>query len=103
MRSVSVQGGHELEIQRGSSVRGGHELESPRIELVSQLRQISLRGELSRGWLMNAPVLEQFQTVSGSKDQFYDRASTRYYQTTFTLQSLFTSKIYERYRKSNKV
>lgn len=83
MRSVSVQGGHELEIQRGSSVRGGHELESPRVELVSQLRQISLRGELSRGWLVNAPVLEQFQTVSGSKNQNYDRASARYYQTNF--------------------
>ena len=83
MRSVSVQGGHELEIQRGSSVRGGHELESPRIELVSQPRLISLRGELSRGWLMNAPVLEQFQTASGSKDQIYDRASTGYYLTNF--------------------
>ena len=77
MRSVSVQGGHELEIQRGRSVRGGHELKSPRTEVVSQLRRISLRGELSGGCLMNAPVLEQFQTVSGSKDQIYDRASAR--------------------------
>ena len=82
---MSVQGGHELEIQRGGSVRGGHELGSPRIEFVSQLRQISLRGELSRGWLMNAPVLEQFQTASGSKDQFMIEPALDITRQTFFL------------------